>query len=230
MLDLHSHILPCIDDGSRSVEESLLLLDMLKRQGISTVAATPHFYANAASVQSFIENRDKAFNSLGFLAEEKYPKVLLGAEVLFYSGISRLEGIERLCIEGTKLLLLEMPFARWTDSVVEELLQMSRSASYTVVLAHIERYYAMQSSALWQRLKENDVLFQTNASFYLSFSTRRKALRLLKNGFVHFVGSDCHNTINRPPKIGDAYSFLAKKLGEETLGNMLDFGCSFFDK
>ncbi len=228
MLDLHSHLLPCIDDGSRSLEESLALLDMLREQGISTVAATPHFYANSVSVQSFIENRNKAFRSL--VADEKHPKVLLGAEVLFYSGISRLEGIERLCIEGTKLLLLEMPFAKWTDSVVKELLQMSRSGSYTVVLAHIERYYDMQNGALWQRLKENDVLFQVNASFLLSLRTRRKAIRLLKNGFVHFLGSDCHNTADRPPMIGDAYGLLSSKLGEETVCNMLDFGYSFFDK
>lgn len=227
MIDFHSHILPQVDDGSQSVEESLLMLNKLNEQGIHTVVATPHFYANSATVDGFLAKRQEAYELLKKETPANHPRLLLGAEVRYYEGISRLEGLKRLCIGNSGLLLLEMPMAKWTDYTVNELIDMSRSSEYRLVLAHIERYYDLQSAGVWRCLSENDVLFQVNASFFLSLRTRRKAISLLKKGFVHFIGSDCHDLQNRPPVIGPAYELLAKKLEDGLVSQMLNFGFSF---
>lgn len=230
MIDLHSHILPQIDDGSQSVEESLAMLESLSSQGVETLVATPHFYANSVTVEAFLEKRDTAYRLLEKAREDSTPRLLRGAEVRYYEGISKLDGLKKLCIEGSKLLLLEMPFAKWSDFAVSELFEMSRCSGYRIVLAHIERYYYLQEKGVFQNLLENDVLFQVNATLFQSVLTRRKALSLLKKGFVHFLGSDCHDLKNRPPVIGTAYDIIKRKLGDDLVSEMIDFGYSFIER
>lgn len=227
MIDFHSHVLPNVDDGSRSVEESLEMLKALGGQGVKTLAATPHFYANSTTVDEFLDKRAEAYKLLEGKRDADFPVVLLGAELRYYEGVSGLDGIERLVLGNSKLLLLEMPMSKWTDYTLKELFAMARSQKYVLVLAHIERYYDMQSKDVWHSLKENGVLFQVNASHFIRLSTRRKALKLLQKGFVHFLGSDCHDTKLRLPVIAPAYKLIGKKFGEETVDAMLSFGYGF---
>ena len=109
-VDFHSHTLPAFDDGAKDVQESLELFRMLSEQGINTVCATPHFNANRMSIDDFLRSRSKAYINLADALPENAPTVRLGAEVAYYEGISRLDNLSSLCIEGTNLLLLEMPF------------------------------------------------------------------------------------------------------------------------
>lgn len=222
MIDFHSHILPKMDDGSRSTEESLAMLKVLSNQGIETVIATPHFNANDESVDSFIKRRADSYGKLKESVQSEIPDIKLGAEVRYYEGISRLEGIEELCVEGTNLLLLEMPFGRWTEYIVKELTDISCSGKVIIVLAHIDRYLKFQKWSVFETLLENGVLMQLNASFINHFLNRRKAVWLLKSGAVQFVGSDCHNMAGRAPDIGKAYAFLKQKLGPDFLGGFAD--------
>ena len=226
MIDWHSHILPGIDDGSRDVYESVLLMNMLQSQKVSTVIATPHFYANDETVASFLERRQKTFESLKAELPEGSPEVLLGAEVRYYQGISRMADLRSLKIEGSKLLLLEMPMASWGEYTVRELVEMSGKGGFKIVLAHMERYLDFQKQSIWERVYESGILMQVNASFFTSFSTKRKALALLREGGIHFLGSDCHNTKIRPPQIGKAYEIIQKKLGEKSLYQMNEYGRS----
>ena len=110
MIDFHSHILPGIDDGSQSVEMSLEMLGALKAQGAGVVCATSHFYATERSPERYLYRRQEAFEKLKPQLPEDAPEILLGAEVLYFPGISRMEALPSLCLEGTNLLLLEMPF------------------------------------------------------------------------------------------------------------------------
>lgn len=110
MFDFHCHILPDMDDGSADVAESLALLSMLSMQGVTGVAATPHFYAFQESPERFLQRRTKAANQLYSQWTANLPEVLLGAEIFFYTGISNTEGLNRLCLQETSYLLLEMPF------------------------------------------------------------------------------------------------------------------------
>lgn len=223
MVDFHSHILPAVDDGSRNIEESLKLLIMLSEQGIDTVVATPHFYADRVSVSDFVLNRDNAFEALKQKLTPEHPKIVLGAEVKFYPGISRLEGIEKLCVSGTNKLLLEMPFGKWSAMTIKETIELANIKNLSVVIAHIDRYLSYQGLNTLDELLDNGILIQANADFFLHRLTRRKALKMLDNGEIHFLGSDCHNVVTRPPEIGAAISVIKKKYGKDYIVLMSDF-------
>lgn len=224
MIDWHSHVLPKMDDGSRDVAESIALVKMLGEQGADTVIATPHFHAGRESVESFLDRRCAAYNTLVKELDGAYPNLLLGAEVRYYSGIGRMEGLKRLQIGQSGLLLLEMPMGKWTEYTVREVLQLAASSELTVVLAHIERYLPLQSKNVWKRLYENGVLMQVNASFFTGIFTRRKALLMLSDGGIHFIGSDCHGVTSRPPKIGKAFDIIRKHLGGDFISQMNGYG------
>lgn len=204
MTDLHTHVLPGMDDGSRSVEESLAMLRALAAQGVRRAAATPHFYAGENGPEEFLRRRDKALERLKSRWEPGLPALLPGAEICFFEGIAQADGMEKLCIQGTELLLLEMPCISWPERTVREVLALHRRAGITVVLAHIERYLRFQKPQVWDTLLENGVLMQCNAGYFLHWRTRRKALQMLSSDRVHFLGSDCHNMTSRPPRFGEA--------------------------
>lgn len=229
MIDWHSHILPKMDDGSRSVEETLTLLAMQKEQGVTTVVATPHFYANDETVETFLERRQKAMARLADTLPNDAPKIILGAEVRYYRGISRLADLKALRVEGSKILLLEMPVGKWSEDMVRELIEMSSMSRVRIVLAHIERYYQLQSASVWNRLYECGILMQVNASFFSSFASKRKAVSLLRKGGIHFIGSDCHNTSSRKPMMDKAIDVIRKKFGDEYLYQMTEYGYSMLE-
>lgn len=208
MTDVHCHVLPGMDDGSASVEESLAMLEALSAQGIGGVAATPHFYAEENSPEVFLRRRAESVRRLRERWQPGLPALRLGAEVCYYQGISRCEELECFTIEGTRLLLLEMPFERWTDRVLQEVWEIQSRPGITVVLAHIERYLCRQDRSIWRTLAEWGVLNQCNASFFLDWRTRHRALRLLREGRIHLLGSDSHNMSSRPPRLGEACACL----------------------
>ena len=227
MIDWHSHVLPAMDDGSRDISDSLALLRMLSEQGSDTVVATPHFYPNRESVASFIRRRDRAMSMLTAQLSDELPKIIPGAEVLYYEGISRLPELELLRIQGTDLLLLEMPMARWSEYTVRELVRLSGMKNITLVVAHVERYMRFQSDETMNVLYNNGILMQVNASFFCELWTRRTAVSMLWNRGIHFIGSDCHNLTSRPPRIGKAFDYIEKKLGKNFLSKLGELGNSF---
>lgn len=224
MIDWHSHILPNMDDGSRDLGESIEMLTALQQQGVDTVIATPHFHVNEESVEEFLSRRQNAFDLLCSHWNDQDMTLLCGAEVRYYPGISRLESLEKLVIGGTNLLLLEMPMAKWTDHTVNELTELANMSGFRIVMAHIERYIAFQDKQVIERLLENGILMQSNASFFDRIGGRNKAIKLLARGYIHFIGTDCHNMKTRPPKIASAYELIRKKLGDEFASRMLDYG------
>ncbi len=226
MIDWHSHVLPALDDGSKDVAESVSMIGALASQGVNTVVATPHFYANDGSVGSFIERRMESYGALKKALPENSPDVLLGAEVRYYQGISRLEDLKALRIEGSKLLLLEMPMSSWTEYMVRELVELSGKGGFKVILAHVERYMNLQSQDVWDRISESGILKQVNATFFTSLFSKRKAVSLLKDGEIHFVGTDSHNMTTRPPQIRKAFDNIERKLGGEYISKMNEYGYS----
>lgn len=223
VVDFHSHILPRIDDGSRSIEETLALLQLLSEQEVDLVAATPHFYAPHQPLERFLEKRSQAYERVATVLQKdpslRVPSIRLGAEVWYYPGVSRLEGIRSLLLEGTKLLLLEMPTEPWSAYTVREVLDLNCSGALTVVLAHIERYLPYQDASVWDQLLQNGVMMQVNASFFLSRRTRGRALKWLKRGQIQWIGSDCHNLADRAPHMRDAINIVRKKLGDAFLAD-----------
>ena len=225
MIDFHSHVLPGIDDGSRSTEESLALLRTLREQSVDTVFMTPHFDAMHDTPELFLRKRSEALDRLtGALpADEGFPRLRVGAEVMYFYGIERMEALPALCLEGTRLLLMEMPVAPWSELTVKELIHLSCRGDMILMLAHIERYFDLQKPIVWERLLDAGVLMQINASFLTRPQTRRRALRMLRRGEAHLLGSDCHNCKNRPPLLGEAQEILCRKLGEDFFAQLNAF-------
>lgn len=199
MIDFHTHILPGMDDGSGSISESLALLRAEAAQGMEAVVLTPHFYAHENSPGKFLVRRERAWQTLEPYLDPGMPKVFLGAEVQYFEGIAGVDEIDRLRIEGTDYLLLEMPFSHWSDRVVEEAVSLNERDGIRVVLAHIERYMPMQNREVWSYLRGCGLLMQVNASFFGNWKTRHKAVSMLERGEIQLLGSDCHNMRTRRP-------------------------------
>ena len=199
-------------------------------EGAAAVIATPHFYANDESVDAFLARRSAAYENLRARLPEDAPEIRLGAEVRYYPGIAKMPDLKRLRIEGSRLLLLEMPMTTWTEYTVRELGELAGKAGLTVVLAHIDRYLAMQKASVWERLLKNGILMQVNASFFTELRTKRKAISMLKRGEIHFIGSDCHNMTTRPPRIERAVSTIQKKFGDDFIAQMNEYGTSMLRK
>ena len=229
MIDWHTHILPEMDDGSRNVLESISLIKMQVSQGIDTVVATPHFYANDETIDSFLDRRKKALQLLRSELSDTSPKILLGAEVRYYQGISRMADLNALRIGDSKLILLEMPMSSWTEYMVRELIEMSSRSGIKIVLAHVDRYLTFQKKDVLDRIFKSDILIQANASFFNAISSKRKALALLRKGNIHLVGSDCHNMASRPPQIGKTFEIIKKKFGKDYLQQMNEYGYSLLE-
>ncbi len=230
--DFHSHILPGIDDGSASVEESIKLLEIEAEQGIKRVVATPHFYANHDSPERFLERRANAKALLEKALEnrEDMPKIEIGAEVHFFRGISDSEFLPELTITNKRFILIEMPDSDWTESMYSELESIYYQRGITPIIAHMDRYISpFRTRKIPEKFAKMPVLVQANASFFLEGGlTSRLALKLLKEDKIQLLGSDCHNLTKRPPKLGLAAEIIKKKLGNEFLERIDRYGENIF--
>lgn len=224
--DIHSHFLPGMDDGSKSAEEAVRMLKTAYDQGIRYMVATPHYYPEE-TVASFLQRREQSAKELAErMIQEKdpLPQIVLGAEVSYYSGISRETCLNQLCLGNSRYLLLELPFFQWDRSVLRELYTLGSVQGITPILAHIERYLDLQSEGLIRALLDMDVLLQMNASY----ASRGKGKKMLKNGMVDLLGSDCHNMTHRPPNLGLAISHLQGKKMKDTLARISAFSREIF--
>jgi len=223
MLDIHTHILPKMDDGSRTVQQSRKLLVREKKQGIDCVVLTPHFYAEKESPDEFLKRRAASVDLLKSGIEESGldMRLHLGAEVAFFVGISRVEKIDRLCIGGTRAILIEMPFGRWSESVFDELNFLIEGRGIQPIIAHIERYMQFQPFGTIRRLCGMGVWIQANAAFFIEWQTSWLAVRMLRKRRIHFIGSDCHDIKERKPNVGKALLIIRKRLGEYALDYLM---------
>ena len=229
MFDFHSHILPGIDDGSKSVEESLSMLRSSRDQGVDGIAATSHFYANIHTPEIWLEKREAAFEKLKPHLSADLPKIHLGAEVHYYEGMILSDKLPDFRIEGTEILLVEMPFSKWTERMQSAIIELNSEPDITVLLAHIERYLQFQSRRVFEKLRENGVLIQSNAEFFLDKRTKRKALRMLEKDEINLLGSDCHNMSDRKPCLEQAYKAITEALGTEKIREITDREKSLFN-
>lgn len=220
IIDFHSHVLPGIDDGSATAEESISMLKMEMEQGIQRVVATPHFYANYDEPEEFLRNRLEAAREL-WKARENHagmPKLAVGAEVHFFPGMSHSSLLPHLTIGGKRCILIEMPPSPWTESMYRELENISLKQDLLPIVAHVDRYISrFRTYNIPEYLEELPVLVQANASFFLKNSTRSMALKLLENNQIQLLGSDCHNLSTRKPNLGKAVELIERKLGQKVL-------------
>ena len=213
MTDFHAHVLPRMDDGSKSLEESKELLISTCAQGIDVICATPHFDSNIESADSFLKRRAAAHTALSeSCAGLQIPRLVLGAEVSFFVGMSGNDELSSLCIGGSRCLLIEMPYFTWTAGIRTEIYSLSTNLSLIPILAHIERYPEFSSDDKLADLFEIGALLQINAEAFAFTRTRKRALELFKSGLC-VLGSDCHGIKRRPQNMGAAAAVIEKDLG-----------------
>lgn len=206
MIDLHCHLLPGIDDGPRTVEQSLALARAALADGTTTMVATPHVsftYPNDATVISgrVTEMRER------LAAERLALEVLPGAEISL-ARLADLEPLElrRLGLGGGRWLLIEPPFSTTAGRLDAILLALARRGN-RIVLAHPERCPAFHRdpSALRALIDAGVLTSVTAGSFVGRFGepARRFALELAGEEMLHNVASDAHDLARRPPAIAD---------------------------
>lgn len=231
MIDFHTHILPGIDDGSRDIRMTEALLKEEGRQGVDWIIATPHFYANYMSVEGFLEKREKALEQtreLSARSDEPLPRILAGAEVCYFPGIGQAKAVPRLCIEGTRTLLLEMPFEQWKEETYRDVRDLILKQGLSIALAHIERYPEFQrSKEIWDRILELPLATQINTGSFLRkdgllFKDRKKKFCLgwLRERPDLLLGSDCHNTDTRKPNLAAGRAEIEKTFGADALARI----------
>lgn len=228
--DFHSHVLPCVDDGSGSVEQSLRMLTASKSQGVRRIVATPHFYPDIHDPECFLEKRRVGVQTLVSAItqnpsyKEDYPDVYLGAEVAYFSGISRCDWMKQMCVSGSRILLVEMPMERWNEKILDELFEMKTALEIIPVIAHLDRYFFCQPKEFIEEMFAQELLIQCNAESFLSGKTRKKVLQMLKDGQIDFLGSDCHGDVVRAPNMGEAYKIIERKLDDDAVNKLNEFG------
>lgn len=224
MIDAHTHVLPAMDDGSKDVGTSMKMLRRLKRQGADTVLATPHFYAERENPDAFLERRGNAMAALREQTRQKpVPSLRLGAEVYWFPGMGQAEALDGLCIEGTRLILVEMPFTKWSAAMLRELREI-QARGLNPVLAHVDRY-----ACFWRRrdlveLSESGLYLQVNADAASAWLSSLQVRWMMKKRLFQFLGSDCHNLAERKPNIGKAAEKLRAACGEQTWEDFVNTG------
>lgn len=228
IIDIHSHILPKMDDGSSSSAMSVKMLTLAARQGVTHMAATPHFYPQQNSPAEFLARRAKCRVRLEEAIDEAYsyhkvpkeialPELFFGAEVAFFPGISNIEHLDKLCILGTNVMLLEMPFCAWSPRILDEVENISRHG-ISIIIAHLERFYRYQTDRhIIPALLDMPVTIQVNAEGLLTWTKRCKILKMFSSGTAQILGSDCHNLDDRRPNLGEARAVLSQKLDPQIL-------------
>lgn len=217
--DLHTHILPGVDDGAKTSEDALRLINALWRQGVKNICLTPHFYTHKESVEDFLSRRTESANSFLPLVPENI-SIKLGAEVFVTKYLfSEERDLSPLCIENTNYMLTEFPYeARFRGSSMRQVTRL-RDLGIVPVLPHVERYPAlMKDRGLLQELVYMGLIIQSNAVSFTEARIKRKLLKLLRDGYIHVLSSDTHSMErNSPLAVSVAQEYIAKKCGAEVI-------------
>lgn len=214
MVDLHTHLLPAVDDGAKDVQESLDMLAESYRQGVRLCAATPHCVVHSQQhLERFLERREASFRALArALPATGCPEVILGAEVFMDNDLSAYQGIQRLCLGDTRYMLVEFPVAARNPRLSEWLYTLTLQDIVPVV-AHLDRYPDWESLAA--EFSGLNLRCQINASRLLSLSGRRLFKRLVRQMGDVIIASDMHNTTTRPCDMRRAWGWAQRKYPED---------------
>lgn len=229
MTDLHTHILPGIDDGAPDLEASLRLLEMQRQQGVRNIAMTSHFSCDDGTVEDFLERREAAWAALREkIGTAEDFNIKLGSEVYFSPRLLQLD-VRRLCLEGTNVLLLELPMNQRPQFLQEVLCEL-RDDGIIPLLAHVERYaYVGSDPTIVADWLELGAYAQVNAGSVLAGGERKRtALRLLQWELAQVVASDTHSPERRPPRLRQAMTEIERQLGLQAAERLQTHGQRLF--
>jgi protein-tyrosine phosphatase len=228
MIDIHTHILPAIDDGPTTMTESVEMCRIAVNDGIKKMIATPHVQngmydldANKVLEKIHLLNQLVKQEGLDLVifpgAEVHLNDRLLDAEILKESSILTING-------GKKYILLEFPF-QWVPSGTEHVIFKLRSMGFTPILPHLERNFKIQRDpSMVRHFAEMGAILQVTAQSItgdFDAAPMKCALWMLKNNLVHVIASDAHSPAGRPPILSKALKVVSDKLGEEAANKMV---------
>ena len=212
MVDIHTHVIPFVDDGSPSLEESIKMVKHEIDIGVNTIICTPH-HINRRYEKTVEEIKEKFLLLKKEVEKQNLPvKLLLGQEICYThreDQIKMLKEGKLLTLDNSKRILLEFSFHREPEDVIDIVYNFSVNG-YQVIIAHVERYEWMTFNKV-VALKQEGALVQINSNSYLgltSWKEKRFTRKLLKNGLVDYVASDTHSF--RPSTLDKAYQKIKK--------------------
>ena len=226
MVDMHTHVLPAIDDGPEDLESSLALLRKLRESGVTDVICTSHFYPEQRPMEEFTAKRDAALTLVraALAAEQVDIRLYPAAEVFVKRILLNYDSIDGLCIADTKNILIELPETGVEfDTVVEQLGRIMTAFPVEPVIAHIERVpYLYRHKDKLLELKDAGYRLQLDADCLLSrgFFMKRFAIGAIREGLIDYIGSDTHNLSGRAPNLAEAYAVVAKSCGREAVADL----------
>lgn len=216
LIDIHCHILPKVDDGPDSVEESLKILKDMKRQGIKHVIVTPHYRPEMFEpsmkrvIYSYRHLRDIAYN-MGV-------SMSLGCEYYWNEQIiEHMDNRIRPSMAGSRYVLVEFSMNDLFPTVRNYVYELI-THGYQPIIAHVERYFCCQKMEKIQELKDMGALVQLNAGSVLGeegWKLKIFCLDLMKKDLVDFIASDTHNTSDRKLNLKKCASYVTKKMGKQ---------------
>ena len=217
--DIHTHVLPDVDDGPRMIEESLSIIGEAAAVGVRKILCTPHFSAESPSL--LLDTIAGQFDLLRKSLMNKIDgvEISLGAELMIHPDLAEtIRRDVRLTVNGKgRFALIETPLSEiplYARSVLFDLLVKGT----TPIWAHPERCRGvMRDYRVLDPFIQSGVLIQLNAGSLLGlygWSVRRTAEKLLKNGYVHLCASDTHRSGNMKDRWPKAYGKIVKIAGE----------------
>lgn len=221
--DMHLHILPEIDDGASSIEETARMLEMEREQGVLYMCATPHY-----STKTCYDRKKllEAYYRVDALIRERFSdmRLYLGNEVYYSAGtLDALKQREALTLNSSSYVLTEFAPDE-SYSVVYDGIQTLVREGYIPVLAHVERLGCLwKDPARINELKAMFIPFQMNASSIqgsVLSATVRHCRRLIAEGVIDLLGTDAHGSDWRPPDYRGAALWIEKHCGEQALRRM----------
>lgn len=223
--DIHSHILPGVDDGAKDINMTMKMIDEAYSQGVRTMVATPHYYPGHNNKSK--AHIEKIYEEVSSVIKEKYSDftLLLGNEIYYKDEVvEKLKNKEIFTLADTRYVLLEFPVMADYRYLYDAVQKCVNNGFYPV-LAHIERYQCLyKNEDKVSELIKAGAYMQVNAeNFKKGFlvSGRSFCMKLIQRKMVHFLGSDCHNTEERKPNMGPAVDYLMKKTEEDILKKIL---------
>ncbi len=221
MIDFHSHIIPEIDDGSRSIKETMLLLKEAEKAGFTTIISTSHYIPrqyefNENSRKQFLEVIKMGANNLGIDIE-----LCLGSEIYAcYDIVELLKEHKASTINGTNYVLFELPMQTQLPNL-KNIIYNLLGNGYRPIIAHPERYAYVKENPNWLlEYLEIGVLFQSNYGSIIGLygkEAQKTVKLLLKNDMIHFLGSDVHKPMTVYEKMPEIIQELKKILERDKL-------------